>query len=185
MTARPKQPTQPRQTPTIRIPLPAVRPHHDPLHQLVIHNIPYEEKETPEIFITKIASIKEIPLNSTDFTCFRALNKQRENNDGSTAPVIIVTFANPNLKNQFKKYQGPITAANIIPASNNSNPIYINENLPKAQRVLFHSVRQFAKTHEYKHAWTRDGEIYIRKDDTAKVHNITNEDSLTNLLQHH
>lgn len=53
--------------------------------------------------------------------------------------------------------------------------LYINERLTKHNRILFQKTRAKAKEMKYKYVWTRDGKIFIRKEDGHTRHRISTE----------
>lgn len=48
-------------------------------------------------------------------------------------------------------------------------PIFINENLTSDKKRLYKEARQFAKEKRYKFVWVRNGNIFLRKDETSKI----------------
>ena len=53
--------------------------------------------------------------------------------------------------------------------------IYINEHLTPTNKYLFGLAKQKQRTANYKHLWTRNGRIFMRKDDTSHVLSIDTE----------
>lgn len=55
-----------------------------------------------------------------------------------------------------------------------SQHIYINEHLTPYNQNLFYHTRKLAKEEKYKFAWTKDCQIYLKKNETAKLITIKN-----------
>ena len=53
--------------------------------------------------------------------------------------------------------------------------IFVNEQLTLAQKLLLYNVKQFKRTHNFQHAWFRNGQVLLKKDDISPpitVHSI-------------
>ncbi|XP_073947382.1 uncharacterized protein [Choristoneura fumiferana] len=59
---------------------------------------------------------------------------------------------------------------------------YINERLTKANRILFYKARVEASSRNWKYVWTRDGNIYVRKEHGSPRHRLRSEIDLTKLF---
>jgi hypothetical protein len=158
------------------------QPNQNTNKQLIIMNIPYNKDEQLQEAILKISQLKQMLLTKEDFTCFRALSRIEKTNH-PTPPHIIIQFGSNIKKNQFRqRTEQPITIGKIFTDHPfNNSPIYINENLPKQARSIYYHTRQYKNKHRYKHAWTRDGNIFIRQTDTSPTHQIKTVDDLNNL----
>ncbi|KAL4721721.1 hypothetical protein ACJJTC_001702, partial [Scirpophaga incertulas] len=65
---------------------------------------------------------------------------------------------------------------NIIPGD--PKPIYINEHLTPYNKQLLKKCKEIAMKKEYKYVWTKNGRIYIRKNDTSPAIQIHEEEDL-------
>jgi hypothetical protein len=154
-----------------------------------VANIPYHTEENTTKIIANIIFHLCIDIPVSSFACFRALNKTKDNTDKNNPPLIIVKFATNHQKNLFKKR--PMEDLRLshlatieIPGVEGldlNRPIYIKESLTKEQSHLFYLARKFKKEHGYRFVWTRDGQIYLRKQEEQPVHEIRHEADLTNL----
>ena len=59
--------------------------------------------------------------------------------------------------------------------------LYVKENLTPRKFKLFKATKEFAQRESYKFVWTRDGEVYIRKDENSTSVLIRNLLSLYSL----
>ena len=60
--------------------------------------------------------------------------------------------------------------------------IYINEHLTTNSKTLFSLAKQKTKALNYKHLWTRNGKIFVRKTDVSDVIKIDSEEKIAGLL---
>jgi hypothetical protein len=159
------------------------KPLQDPSRQVMIRNIPTTKDENLSGIVTKIATIKNMTITTSDFTCLRAVSTAKTNSSKITPPNIIITFHNNEHKNTFKKRaETDITINNIIPdQTDNTNIIYIEENLPPATRELFWKTRTFKTKHKYEYAWTKNGSIYLKKNTDTRAQRIESTEQLQEL----
>jgi len=59
--------------------------------------------------------------------------------------------------------------------------IYIRENLTSKSSVLFKQARDFRNQYNYKFVWTKNGQIFLRKNESEKIINVANEEVIHNL----
>ena len=62
-----------------------------------------------------------------------------------------------------------------------SNTIYINEHLTSNSKILFNLAKERTKALNYKHLWTRNGRILVRKTDQSDVIKIDSEEKVVAL----
>lgn len=62
-----------------------------------------------------------------------------------------------------------------------SEQLFINEHLTMDNKLLFKETRETIKAKHYKYAWVKDGNIYIRKDDSSRVLQVKSRDTLSKL----
>ena len=107
------------------------------------------DKATPDIQVSDIIS------------AVRVGNKT--NQDGSTKNRIIL-FRMKNKTTRDKIYSNRKNLKKL-----DGSPIYINENLSFVTKQLLFKTNKIRKEKEYKHLWTKNGSILIRKNDNSKV----------------
>jgi len=59
--------------------------------------------------------------------------------------------------------------------------IYIRENLTSKSSFLFKQARDFRNQYNYKFVWTKNGQIFLRKNEAEKIINVANEEVIHNL----
>lgn len=60
-----------------------------------------------------------------------------------------------------------------------NNAIYINEQLTIKANKIFYLARQLKKDKKIKYAWTRDGKVYIKQQESDEKIRITDEEELS------
>lgn len=61
------------------------------------------------------------------------------------------------------------------------SPLYINEHLAPAMKKLFFNCRVFKREKDFKYCWVKEGKIYLRKTDNARVFRVTSIRDLVNI----
>jgi hypothetical protein len=51
--------------------------------------------------------------------------------------------------------------------------LYINESLTPKYRILLKEVKHYKRSHTFKYVWSRQGKIYLRKDESSPVLSFT------------
>lgn len=150
-------------------PQPANRKIQDPLHEIVIENIPFTPNENTADIVMKIAKAKRVTLDKNEFKCFRAISKKHEQKRTDRHPKIIVTALDTK-KDELRRKPALTTRELEGYEQEEDRKIYITENLTPEQSKLFHLARFARRVMQYKYTWTRDGKVYMRQDDgTAKL----------------
>ena len=92
--------------------------------------------------------------------------------------------------NHVIKFKSRKTKLNILAAKKRltnhnfkfrDNTIFVNEHLGPYQKHLFSLAKQIKTAKLYKYLWTRNGKIFMRKDDRTEVIPIISEASLNDL----
>jgi hypothetical protein len=155
----------------------------DPTTQVVITGVPHKPGESAADIVSNIARIKDINLPTDQFRAHRIVHRGRDN---KAISKIIAEFASNAIKVLFQRSSYSITAADYargerpewdtIYQQDAAEKIYINDNLTREQAALFYKTRQFKKQNGYRHAWTEDGTIFIRKEDDEAIEIKSEED---------
>ena len=75
-----------------------------------------------------------------------------------------------------------INKSNLIKINTEYGRIYLNENLPQNLKILLGKVNQIRKSKQYKFLWTRNGNIYVRKNENTNVISITRNSDLVKIV---
>ncbi|CAH2099276.1 unnamed protein product [Euphydryas editha] len=68
-----------------------------------------------------------------------------------------------------------------INISGDSKPIYINEHLSPVNKQILKKCREAAKAKQYRYVWTKNGRIFVRKNDTSPAIQITEESDIVRI----
>jgi hypothetical protein len=60
-------------------------------------------------------------------------------------------------------------------------PIYIRENLTSKSNFLFKEARDLRKQYNFQFVWTKNGQIFLRKNESEKIIHVVNEEVIQNL----
>lgn len=154
-----------------------------------LRNVPVQENCSLNDITTVVmdtCKVLEIAVQANDLRdIYRIPNK----NDTSKSTIIAEFKSVSHSQNilqavkNFNKSRRPRekrnTEHNGIPGK--ATPIYISERLPPSIRKLYYDARQFASSHEYKYCWFANNNIFLKKEEGAKVINIEMSQCLENL----
>lgn len=134
-----------------------------------INNIPLASEENVETILCEMGQAIGVPINfGVDIQAAHRVPTQ-----GSSAKPIIVKFTNRQLRNRFiveAKKVKPTCAQldstkNLLFAS--TTKIYVNDHLsPDNKKVLFEA-RNCVRNKRAKSAWSKDGKIYIKRNEST------------------
>ena len=153
--------------------------NRDPETEVLVRNVPYHDSETEESLENLIHLIAAHDNLTVDVHhCFRLKRRAKQDN---TAPPIIVSFTTRAGKATFRtKHEQRLTVAAIQSGLHvdlkyeSSTPIYIDENLTRAQNKLYYVARKFKKKHNYRFCWPKNGHVFLRKTPSTRIVKITN-----------
>lgn len=90
-------------------------------------------------------------------------------------PPIIVRFSTYEERDVwiggFKKMR-PLTLNMVNPVFKSSAKVFINEHLSPENKLLLAKTKESARNKGYKYVWSRDGRIFVRKEDGVKCRRI-------------
>lgn len=112
---------------------------------------------------------KALDMTITD-TMVDACHRLGAKQNGNHPPGIIVKFVRRMDKEQFMKgrrVKSTLSTRHI--GRTDDRPIYINESLSPARRVLHALARKYQREKCFKFLWVRNGKIFLRKQENAPV----------------
>lgn len=94
---------------------------------------------------------------------------------------IVAHLASRYMKNtwiaKYKQYKGSKNSTHILASELHNTfentPVYLYEHITTKRKVLLSDTRAFAKQANLKYVWTKEGVIFVREEDRAKVYKIT------------
>lgn len=144
---------------------------------ITIHGIPHKNNEN-----LKAVIVETIKATQTNITEENILSCRRMNSPNSTqkTSIIVAKLDNYDTKTKLQqnfKNNGPITMQQIIPTSNPATEnrlVYINDYLTNHTRQLYELAKELKKRHNFRYVWTKDGKVFIRKNENSKIFRIKN-----------
>lgn len=173
-----------RENATLKVDLDNLTEEHNILEQynrgfnLEFHGITKStDKEDTTDIILKICKAMDIDIASVDIENSHRLpvatNDRPRQMSKSTPPPIIARFYSRNLKNEILQQKKAFPNLNTNDVGlQDGNKIYINENLTKRNKTLFWMARNTKKL-GYQYVWTKNGKIFIRRDNAAPIIKVT------------
>lgn len=135
------------------------------LNNILICGVPTVDNENLGEVVNKIGNAIGYKVEPDDIINIHRKALPANSNSG-LPPPIVVQFANSAAKsemmaaNKSKKLDSLIFLAEHV---HPKRPIYLNEQLTRHKQFMFKEARQLKREGRIKYAWTRNGEIYVRK----------------------
>ncbi|CAG5014235.1 unnamed protein product [Parnassius apollo] len=151
-----------------------------------IRNLPINlplSQDDQVVIACRIFSELSTKVQTSDIYDIRCLPSKQD------TKTVLVTLNSVILKNQilkaFKEYNkknsGGKLNAKVLAPEYPGQLIYVSENLTARTRRLFYLAREFAKAENFKHCWTANCRVLLRKEDNGKLIVLTSESQLSNL----
>lgn len=152
-----------------------------------IRNVPLKGQESREDLINIVSSLAknlDTDINKSDI---RDIFKTKKNAAKKTIIVELnSTIVRDNILQSAKKFnvrnQNQLSAKHLDLKKEPDVPVFLSESLTLKASRLFFLARDLKKSKNYKYCWTAFGHVYLRKDDTSSVIQITNEAQVQNLF---
>jgi len=141
--------------------------------QLSITGVPFKSNENLLEALEKMA--KKINNDLTARTDIDSVFRVKQSDK------VIVKFVNTHVRNSFfVSYKAsPMTTKDL--GFRESNKIFVNEILNKAQADLFYHARKAKKRLDYKYCWTAGQKVYLRKSNDTEAVIIASKNDLSAL----
>lgn len=151
---------------------------------IIISGIPETENEKLETYITKIGSEMHINLAETDIKSAARIPTHSKSTGAPSS--IIVEFHDEKIRNEIlqKKKNATFLNTNVICSTNVTEPslIYLSEQLTKRKQYIMKLARNLKRDNMIKYVWSKQGEIFVRRDDEGKAVKIKNIIQLKQLI---
>lgn len=141
-----------------------------------IHGVP-EGEEDPYAVVQKVGTALDMTITREMIDVCHRLGKPQ----GTDRPAaIIVSFVRRETKHIMlkKRKEKKNVSALHVGYSHSTNPIYINESLTPTRRKLFLAARAAKKREGFAHLWTRNGKMFMRREDRGAVRTIASMDDI-------
>lgn len=160
------------------------------LSDLEIGQLPEEKGENIVHTVIVLGAKLGIQLEDRDIVFAERMGIAQVVAEGGEEPRarrVVVRLARRDLRDRLlsaARVRRTLTAVDAGQASNarNRSRIFINERLTRANRQLFHRVREECRKHQWRYSWTKKGRIYTRQADGKPVHRIQSEEDIARIF---
>lgn len=143
---------------------------------LEFHGIPEKINENTNHIIKSMVKNLNIDLKDSDISTTHRLKAV-----GNKTPGIIVRFTNRDIRNQiFHKKRNLVGVRNF--GIDGMTNLFINENLTPRKRKLFSMGYKKKSSLKYQFIWTKNGNIFVRKNISSESIKISSEADIDNLI---
>lgn len=140
--------------------------------KIILRGLPEVNSDDLKTKVLEAISVIDPDIKQEDILNVSEMGKERRNN---TKPVII-EFATPDLqKNVLRKKRGFMKEAA-------TRMMFVHEMITTENYKLFVRARELKKNYNYKHVYTVEGRILVRKEDTGSVIWIKNHKQLDDII---
>lgn len=153
------------------------------LNKIEICNVPKRDNENLFVLMRRMYENLDIEYHSDSI-----LNVYRTRGRNNRPGSILVELSSPLLRDRMlqayrktKLSPGTRVDSSKIGIDGPKTQIFISEQLTKKANHLFFLARSLAKTKQYKYCWTRNGNVYLRKEDGSPFIIIKDENHITKL----
>lgn len=131
-----------------------------------VSNLPECENENMATILTKIDELSNTAIMENLVVAHRIPTFNKAN----PKSIIIQVKSKPARDEILKKLKNrKLMASNINNRFPDNMPIYANEHLTPELKRLFSQARKFKIENNFKFCWTRDGKIFLRKDESSSI----------------
>lgn len=144
---------------------------------IVVSGIPEQENKTVKEVVNKLITGMGLQLHESDILdCYRIKTEKN-------MKPIVVKFKDDVTKQKVIKQRRQIKSISTRACrfDGADHTIYINDELTKANQILFTKVREYKRTNHYKHAYYVNGKIYLKKTEDSRPIRIISEKNLEDL----
>lgn len=146
-------------------------------NSIEIHGMPVTANENVLDIIKKVGSALDISIQDDMIDNCHRLGKRP---DGG-APIIVKFLRRRDAEEVLKKRRVKRNLSTRHMGMTSDCPVYINESLCPAKRMLYSRVRVLKREKGFKYLWLRGGKILVRKVEGAPVIEINCQDDLDKL----
>lgn len=144
------------------------------MNNLELFGIPEHRSENLINVICTIAKSLNVVINAADIEFATRVTTRLK--DSNFPKPVIVKFIKQDIKNEIlssiRKKKG--LTSSEVGFTSKPRPIYINEHLTPLNKLLFKNTRDECKSLGFQYVWTRNGKIYIRKNNNCAAIHIKN-----------
>ncbi|KAL0832360.1 hypothetical protein ABMA28_001792 [Loxostege sticticalis] len=135
--------------------------------------VPERRNENVLTLFRKLCDVVNVAVDDGQISACRRVAKQ---NTASNRPRnIVVTFSSPRIRDMVlsathrynKAHPGRGLVSSDLDIPGETCRFYVTEHLSPEQKSLHAAARKAAKDHSFKYVWIKNGQIYMRKDESS------------------
>lgn len=144
------------------------------MNSLEIQGVPLQEPDDPARIVCNIGTLISCTTSPDDWS---NIHRQYRKPKQDKIPSIIVFFKETSKRDDFlaasKSHSGILMSKLGLNDNDQDDKfIYINEHLTNPRKKLFYAAKVFKKENGFKYLWTKNGRIYLKKDDDSQTVNV-------------
>ena len=154
------------------------------LNNVELHGIPGASNENVDRIALGVLKIVEPSLVEGDIEMVKRL-KSINNKDGSLRATnpILVKFKSREKRVAVISNRRKLAGVDFRRINLNTSSVFINDNLSSFSKALFYKANLLKKEKNWKYLWTSNGNILLKKHESAQAVMIRDESDLEKLLQ--
>lgn len=146
-------------------------------NNLEIKGVPLRQNENPFVIIQTICSSLKSEISESDVETVHRVPSKDKNK-----PNIVVKFASLRARDRVLKAARKCRINTSALGFEDSDPIYINEHLCPANKVLLGKALAAKREKNWRFTWVSAGKILMRKAEQTKVLHVTCAEDLTQVV---
>lgn len=141
--------------------------------------VPEETHENPIHLAKLIATKVGLQIQNQDIVWAHRVGGKKAHGSDRPRPLV-VRFVLRETRDQMLRNARvrKLTTAQLGMEGQPDKAIYLNERLTAFNRQIFRKSREMGHQKEWKHIWTRNGRIFVRKNDGTQVYKIGREEDI-------
>lgn len=158
------------------------------LNDVEISNFPEIRNENCTHVMLTVAKKLGMDLDERDIVSAERVGPVRAFVEGSAAPrprPLVVRLARRAPRDQLlraARVRRGLTTEGMSVQDSPTHSYYINERLTKSNRQLFQKTREEAKRRSWKYVWTREGRIFVRRDQGTISYRIRSDNDISKVF---
>lgn len=153
------------------------------LSDLDIGHLPEEKGENAVQIVTALAAKLGVTLNRQDIVFAERVGAPGAGAAGDSGARahprrLVVRLARRGLRDELlsaARVRRNLTSADIVIAGGVPRRLYVNERLTRANRQLFHRVREECRQRQWRYSWTKRGRVFARQADGKQVYSFRSD----------
>lgn len=147
---------------------------------MIILGIPEKQNENLYDVIKTIGRKLDVTLDEAKYSTYRLGREIIIGDKTQRGRPIKIIFRDEKTKPLLLKSKKRIHLNSTDLGYADNNKVYLNHDLTKSNLELFKEAKAYKKDNDYKFVWTSRGNIFLRKDEQAKIIQVEDINQLKN-----